>query len=337
MPLLDAEALHALLAAGERGGIFFFFGEEEYLKEEALAAVVAAHIDPATRDFNLDQVRGPAVDPETLASMIQTPPMMAAWRVVVIRDAQALASATRSRASIEQVLGQPLDGLVLVLVAQIPDGSQARFYARLKKQATAVNFPALGAGDLPGWLIARAADSGVDLDAAAARAMAAAVGTDLGVLVQELAKLVEFVGERRRVRKADVAQLVQHIPTQNRWDWFDMVGQRRFQEAREALPVLLRSGESGVGLVIGMGTHLLRIALAAADGDAALAEALPPRQRWLAKRIGAQARRWTPVEAQTALDDLLRADRLMKSTSLDEVQILEDTLLRLQVRAAAPR
>ena len=332
MALTSPDRLMKALAGGQRGGIFFLFGDEEFLKEEAAAAITAAHLDPATRDFNYDQLRGD-VEPETLGSITNTPPMMAEWRVVVVREAQALATNARARAAVEALLDRPVPGLALLLIATLPDKSKAQFYERLKRDATAVEFPPLATGDLPGYLIERAGERGIDLDTAAARALAA-TGSDLGVLVQEIAKLADYVGERKRVTRDDVAAIVGSVPRQNRWDWFDMVGDGRFADARAALPVLLDANETGVGLVIGLGTHFLRLALGAAGGERALGAALPPHQRWLASRIAKQARRWSADAAQDAIDDLLRADRLLKSSSLDERQILEELLLRLEQRAS---
>ena len=77
MALGSPDRLMKALAGGKLGGVFFLFGEEEYLKEEATNAITAAHLDPATRDFNYDQLRGGDVEPETLASVVNTPPMMA--------------------------------------------------------------------------------------------------------------------------------------------------------------------------------------------------------------------------------------------------------------------
>jgi hypothetical protein len=123
VPLLRPAALERALSRGELGGAFFLFGSEPYLCEEAAAAIVAAHLDPATRDFNLDQLRGSEARPEDLASVLQTPPMMARWRVVVLREVQALATAPRLRATIEEVVERPPSGLALVLIAQIPESA----------------------------------------------------------------------------------------------------------------------------------------------------------------------------------------------------------------------
>jgi DNA polymerase III subunit delta len=174
----------------------------------------------------------------------------------------------------------------------------------------------------------------MELDTSAARALAA-TGSDLGVLVQELAKLIDYVGDRTSITRDDVTAVVGSVPRQNRWEWFDLVADARFRDARTGVPILLESGESGVGLVIGLGTQFLRLGIAAAGGEKALGAALPPHQRWLAGRIAKQARRWDIAGVEDALDDLLRADRLLKSSSLNERQIIEELLLRIEQRSTA--
>jgi DNA polymerase-3 subunit delta len=335
MALTSAEAVTRALAAGKRGGVFFLFGEEEYLKEELATSLINAHLDAATRDFNYDQVRGGDVSAESLASLIATPPMMAEWRVIVVRDAQALATSSRTRAVVENVLERTPGGLALILVATLPDKAKAQIYERLKKQAVAVAFPLLNAADVPGWLMTRAEADGFQLQAKAAQALASAIGAELGVLLKELQKLYEFTADRKVIKLADVQQVVGSIPRQNRWEWFDMLGEQRFQEARSAMHVLLDSGESGVGLIIGMGSHFLRLGILAAGGEKALEAALPAHQRWLANRLGRQARRWKSEHLDQALDDLLRADRLLKSSNLGDAAVLDEFILRLEARQHA--
>lgn len=329
MPDVSAGQVLGALAKGKRGGVFFLHGEEEYLKEEAARAIIDAHLDRAARDFNLDPFRGTSLDPEAFASACATPPMMADWRVVVVRDAHAIAATAKLRTVVESVVERSIPGLALVIVAHLPEKGRARFWEQLRRNATSIAFAPLSQADLPGWLIARAQELGFQLDTAAARALAAAIGSELGTLTRELDKLRDFVGDRRRVTRDDINAVVGAIPHIIRWDWFDQVGERRFDEARRALPTLL-SGESGVGLIIGLGTHLIRIGIAVAGGSNAVAEVLPPYQRWLAKRIASQARAWSGPAIDQAIDDLLRADRLLKSAPLDEHQVLEEMLLRLR-------
>lgn len=335
MSTVSAEALYRWLERGGRGGTFLIQGAEDYLKEEAVQALIRHHLDPATRDFNLDQLRGQGLDPETLASIAQTPPMMSEWRVVVVRDSQQLASNARLRSVMESLTEREIPGLALVLATSTDDISRAKFQKTLERRAQTVTFAATSAADVPGWLMDRAGEAGVKLEPAAARALASASGGGLGVLVQELAKLIEFVGDRRRIETADVTALVDAVPRQNRWDWFDLVADTKFTEARAGLPVLLDGSETGVGLLIGLGTHFLRLGVAIAGGDRALESALPKHQRWLASRLKRQARKWSRPVLDGALADLLRADRLLKSASLRDRHVLDELLLRLQSAQAA--
>lgn len=335
MPPTTPDKLLKALASGRRpSGIFFLHGDEEYLKDEVASAIIAAYLDPATKDFNFDLLRGPDVEAETLASIANTPPMMAEHRVILVREAHALGTNAKLRAAVESLLERTPPELALILVATLPEKSKAQFWERLKREAHSAEFPALSQADLPGWLMERAAQRGLELDAGGARALAA-TGSDIGVLVQELDKLANFIGERRQITRDDVVEIVGSVPKQNRWDWIDIVADAKFREARAGLSILLDNGESGVGLVIALGTQFLRLSLAASGGEKALGSLLPPNQRWLAGKVARQARRWNAAALDAVLDDLLRADRLLKSGGLDERQLMEELLLRIEQRSTA--
>lgn len=319
-----------------RGGVFYLHGDDEFRKEEAVRALIEAHLDPVTRDFNLDPLRGTEVDTETLASVLGTPPMMAEWRVVVVREVEGLSQSARSRDALLEVVCKPPPGLALVLSCTVPAGSKARFYKDLARTARSVEFPAVTPNDVPGWLMSRARDHfGVEMEPDAAQRLGGAVGTDLGILAKELEKLADYVGERRRIGVADVEAAGTRIPAQDRWRWFDLVAGGELEEALDTLGTLLGQGESGVGLVIGLTTHFLRLGIVAERGPPALEAVLPVNQKWLAKKLVAQARRWRPAEIDAALAGLLRVDRLLKASPLSEQHLLEEWLLTLLARKMA--
>lgn len=318
------------------GGAFFLHGEDEFRKEETVRSLIDAHLDPATKDFNLDPLRGTEVDAETLASVLATPPMMAEWRVVVLREVEGLASSKTTRDVLLEVVTDPPPGLALLMSCTVPSGSKAKFYTELAKRARSLELKAVSDADVPGWLMGRARDAyGVEIDLDAARALGAAIGANLGVLAQELDKLTGFVGDRRRITLADVEAAGTKLPAQDRWRWFDLVGDRRLDEARRTLGVLFAQGETGVGLVIGLTTHFLRLGVAVGRGPRGLEAVLPPYQRWIAKRIVAQARRWTLPEIDRALIGLLEVDRLLKASAHSDEHFLESWLLGLMVHSEA--
>ncbi|CAN5750433.1 DNA polymerase III subunit delta [soil metagenome] len=315
------------------GGVFFLSGDEPYLREEAVRQIVEAHLEPATRDFNLDQLRGVEASADALASLFATPPMMANWRLVVVRDAQGLTP--KARTVVEAAAATPPAGMVLILSAAIPAGSQAAFYRTLERNSSAVHFPALGPLDAPPWATERAGTlHGVELELDAARALVAAVGTDLGTLAAEVDKLAGGSRDSGRITLADVTSLVGVIPRVNRWAWVELVGDRRLEQAMRQLPTLMGAGESGVALIIAIGAQLLRVALAASGGESALDRALPRKQPMMVRKLIAQARRWTLAELDAALAELLRTDRLLKTGPPSEAQAMEELLLRLRAIGA---
>jgi DNA polymerase-3 subunit delta len=329
-PLAEFPAL-----AKARGGAFYLHGDDEFRKEEVVRALVDAHLDPATRDFNLDPLRGTEVDAETLASVLDTPPMMAEWRVVVVREVEGLAGSPRARDVLLAAAAKPAPGVALILSCTVPAGSKAKFYKDLEKRARSVEFPPITAGDVPGWLMERSRRLGREMDPEAAQALGAAVGTNLGVLSRELEKLADYVGDRARIAVEDVEAAGTRIPEQDRWRWFDLVGEGRLEEALATVGVLLGQGETGVGLVAGLTTHLLRLGVLVEDGPGALEAVLPQHQRWLASRLASQAGKWRPAEIDAALAGLLRADRLLKASPLPEEHFLEEWLLTLLARRVA--
>jgi DNA polymerase III delta subunit len=326
------------LLGKELGGVFFLYGHDQFRKEEEAKALVAAHLDPGTRDFNFDPLRGTEVSVEDLASILATPPMMAEWRVVRLREVQALAGNSRAREVLLDVVANPPPGLALVLSASIPKGSSAKFYRELKKLARSAEFPEVGPNDVPGWIIEWAQTRhGREVTPDAARALAAGVGTDLGVLAQEVRKLTDLVEGTEPVDLAAVEAAGTRIPIEDPWRWMDRVGNREFDDALNGLRVLFTQGESGVRLTMGLATHLIRLALVRTGGAGALQSTLPNHQKWLASRLQNQARRWTLKELDSAILGLRRVDRLLKSSTLSDDRVLEEWILGLVTREEMAR
>ncbi|MYH51005.1 MAG: DNA polymerase III subunit delta [Gammaproteobacteria bacterium] len=319
---------------GHGGGVFYLHGEDDFRKREAARAIAEAHLDPATRDFNFDVMTGSELDVRDFASVLATPPMMAEWRVVLVHGAEALAPLPAARKLVLDMAASPPEGLALILTATQPKRSRARFYRDVVRAARSLEFRPVRANDLPGFLVSWCRDRhGAEMNEDAARALAAAVGSDMGVLAQEIAKLVAMTPGGRPITVETVEEGGIRIPRLDPWRWFDLVGGRDFSAATAALGELFMRGESGVYLVMGLTTHFLRIGLVLDGGLSGLEAALPPHQRWLARRIQGQSRGWNRESLDAALLGLRRVDRLMKASALPHHHLLEEWLLAQRTSA----
>lgn len=328
--------------------VYYLTGDEDVLKDEFVSALVEATVDPSTRDFNLDVRSAGDLDGEALNALIETPPMLAERRVVVVRGLEQW----RKNAKVWEVLRRYLEHPASTTVCVLVHGAGERPDAGIAKAAYHVVLDTLAPSALPGWLARRAEHVGVKLEPEAAEHLIASVGSDLGLLSVELEKLA--AASEGPVTASDVAALVGVRRGETVHDWIDAAIGRDIPRAIALLDgVLAQPGVSGVRLVMGLGTALvgMRHARAVLDGGAppararaavfaAIRKARPPQLRdWKAEAAAwsAAAERWTASEMDGAIAAAYDADRALKSTTVsDEGGILRSMLLQFApARAAA--
>src|SRR5919107_3730516 len=130
MPAHSMDALFRSLGKGEVAPVYYLHGLEDVLKDEAVRAILDRALDPAMRDFNLDQRSASQLDPEDIHALCNTLPMMAERRVVVLRDLEAWRRKAKARAAFLRYLEHPSPDTVVVLVQGSGDESEDRDVTR---------------------------------------------------------------------------------------------------------------------------------------------------------------------------------------------------------------
>src|SRR6059058_3369826 len=126
---------------------------------EAVRALVERAVDAAARDFNFDQRAATDLDPEAFNALVNTPPMLTATRVVVLRGMEQLRKTAKVRQELLHYLDVPNPTTVLVLVhggAEPPD-------PELVRRATVVHVAALPPDRVERWMRHRAKQLGLAL------------------------------------------------------------------------------------------------------------------------------------------------------------------------------
>src|SRR5258705_666157 len=192
---MAALTLDALLRSLKKGApvpepVYLLHGDEDVLKDEAIRALVDSAVG-SSRDFNLDVRFAPDLTPESFHALVNTPPMMAERRAVVIRGVERVGKRkTKLRDEVVRYLASPNPTTVLVLV--VAAGEEAD--ADLVRASAAVAVDALAAERVPRWLQHRATTLGVTLAPDATELLLKAVGNDLSTLSRELEKLASLAG-----------------------------------------------------------------------------------------------------------------------------------------------
>jgi DNA polymerase-3 subunit delta len=342
MPAQKLDAVSRAIQRGEFAPVYYLHGSEDLLKEEVARAVVDRALDPALRDFNLDQASATSLDPEAVYTLCNTPPMMADRRVVVIRDVEAWKRRPKARNTLLACLERPPSDSVLLL---LQGGSEETEDRELAARSTSVACDTLPAHQAVRWVTRRAAASGVAFAPGAAEHLVRVVGTGLRALCAEVEKL----GAARAgapVTEADVAAYVGVQSGETAFDWRDAVFDRDTARAARLLrPVFQRSEITGVRLVTLLGTTLLGVGAVrgvydrnprARLSDAAFQVLKQSRPFGLlpwgeeARRWGRWAPEWPGERIRRGVRVLIDADTALKNTTLsDEQGIVLDAMFRL--------
>src|SRR3989475_3326126 len=103
MGALTFDALLRSLKQGAPDPVYYLHGEEDVLKDEAVRVLLERAVDPAARDFNVDQRTAADLDPEAFNALVNTPPILAATRAVVLRGMEQDRKSTRLNSSHSQI------------------------------------------------------------------------------------------------------------------------------------------------------------------------------------------------------------------------------------------
>jgi DNA polymerase-3 subunit delta len=345
MPKGAPRALDALLERESPDAVYLILGDSALLKDEAVRAIIDRFADAATRDFNLDLLNGADCDAGRLGSAVDSLPMMATRRVVVLRDFGALKK--DARAALDRYLARPSPEVLLVLVS----AAGWKPEAAITGHATSIDLVTPAGDALIDWITARAASLGATVDTEAAELLVRATGDDLSLIDGELRKLRDFSGNSP-INADAVSAIVGVAKGATADDILDRVCARDGAGAAAIVAAALSQPKaSGVGLVLALTTHLVLIGHVLAmrerrAGPGQISKELyaimgETRSAVVGRLWGAAvtavirgADRWDRPGVERALTLLRDADSVLKDTNLSgEERIIETLVLTM----CAPR
>jgi len=340
-------ALKSALEQQRFDRVYLFHGDDDYLKDEKVRALIDRATDPGTRDFNLEVRRAAETDAGALGLALDSLPMMAERRVVVVRDVNTFKK--DARAVLAKYLARPAADTVLVLVT----ASGAKPDAALIEAATAIEFRPLTEADLVKWVAHHASTLGLKIDERAAELLCSATGNDLALLSSEIEKLRSYTNGAP-VDEAAIGAIVGVRQGETLGDLLDLVAQRNSVNAIALLErVLAQPKTSGVSIVMALTTQTLAIGWLLAARERGLAQhrfeselfgLLKENPSSMVGRPWGEAvkawvhavRHWDRDAVDRAISLLLAADLALKDTRISSEEQLLTSLL-LSMTAGAPR
>lgn len=319
----------AALAREELYPLYFLYGDETFLIDEALAGLEKLALDEGLRDFNFNAFYGDDADGPRIRDAVETLPMMAPQRMVVVKEAQDLSESDWE--ALAPLFDAPIDSCVLVFVANKVD-KRKKYIKRALETGVVVEFKRPFDNQIPEWITRIARKHGVKLGRDASALLHQLVGSNLTDLNMEMRKLVAFLGERKQAEPEDILNIVSRARLESVFDLTDAIGANARARALVCLANLLDHGQNEVGILALVSRHVRILKLVneglreGLSGQRLSARAGVPQ--FFLKQYVDQSRNWNPQKIERTFLALLDTDRALKSSPVASHIWLENFIVQ---------
>jgi DNA polymerase-3 subunit delta len=246
------------------------FGDDGFLKAEVLSTFRRQVLAGGDAEFSLTTFAGREVQLRDVRDALSSLSLFGdGQRMVVIEEADPFV--TEYRADLEDYVASPARGVLVLDVKTWP--SNTRLAKAVAASGLAIDCASPNERQIKSWLVARAKNvHGVKLESAAADALVELVPPELGILVQEVAKLALIASDSGTIDVKLVQENVGGWRARAAWDMIDAAADGRAADALSQLDRLIASGEKPHGLLPQMMSTLRKFATAVELFDAAEAD-----------------------------------------------------------------
>jgi DNA polymerase-3 subunit delta len=323
------QRLNDSIKRGEVYPLYYLYGDETFLIDESLASVMETALGEGLRDFNLNVFYGADADASLIRDAIETLPMMAQVRVVVVKDAQELTE--KEWEQLMPVIDEPVSSTALICVATKID-KRKKHIKRFIERGVAVEYKRPYDNQIPDWIVTIAKKHGLKLSSDAVDLVHQLVGSNLQDINGELQKLSQYLGSKKQASVDDVLKVVSRVKIDSVFDLTDAIGHNDRARALYCLASLLDSGQNEVGVLSLISRHV-RILKLVSDGmkDGLSGQRLSSRagvSPYFLKSYVEQARHWSETKIDHTFRALLDTDRALKSSPVASHIWLENFIVR---------
>lgn len=317
-------------------GLYLIYGEEDYLKKVWLERIISKNVESGFEEFNLHRFEAKYTTPGQIYDAVEAMPMMSASTCVVVEDFEPSSLEDDELALIEEMIAD-VPGTCALVFYQATNTCTGEKWKKLKadfeKYGTVAEFAKKDRNDIAKLVEKGASQRGTPFASGVAYYLIDCVGMDLNTVLNETEKLCAYAQDRT-VTKADVDAVCPKTVEAKAFDIIKIMHSGRFDRAMTELDNVLAQKESPImilGAFAAAYIDMYRARAAVVSGlKAQDAAKLFPSVKAFRFEQGARNSKGMSTEAlYECLEVLAQADTMMKSTSVPQELILEQTLAKL--------
>ena len=327
----NAELKQLKEAGPER--LYLLWGEEEYLRDSFLKSMQEFCFPDGDDDFQHRIFKGEQPNASELRSAIDTMPFFSDRVLIEMRELDY----NKSQDELEEVLSDIPDYCTVVFLlsnGEEPNG-KSRLIKFLRKNGKEIQFTVQDQNMLMRWIARRFAFFGKGLEIEAGQRLIYLSGDRMKALIPEIEKIAAYA-KGEKVTAADVNAVANRIAESDIFDLTDAIADRRFNTVAGILADLMEQRDSSVSAVLSLlSMQFRRLFLAKQAGDIRqLMELTGIKYDFMARKLVNSARNYELSHLRHAIELCAEADYRLKSESIDEKQLLKETVMRIALEAA---
>ena len=353
MAEINYSAVRGHIASGKPSPVYLICGDDSYLRRSSLALLKEKYMPDVLPEFNYTEFDGSDCTVDEIAAAVETLPMMAERRMVVVKDMDAASISAEQYRKLESFLGSVGSNESCVLIffnisvkASAKSGDrQGAMRGLIKKAGTVINCKTPSPAEITDILLSEASKTGAQISRSDASYMVERCGSDITNLLSELVKLHALCGPQGRITRAQIDanttqsvdvkayMLASNVISGKRGDAYRIM-EELFEGRTEPVAVL--------AIMSGAFIDLYRAKLADSGGKNAdkMAELFGDEYKGKEKRLSfsfRDSRRYSVALLRKWCTMLCRTDAALKSSRVDGRILMEKLLAEMFAAAEAAK
>lgn len=323
------QTLAAQIQSGELSRFHLIYGEESYMirfYKNKLKSMLSAEGD----DMNASFFEGNRIHIPEILSLGNTLPFFADKRLILMENSELFTSSNE----LSEQLGDFPDTTYVVFIEKKVD-KRNRLYKWLQKNGCVTECAFQQEKDLIPWAARYLKNEGKVISRQTMEYLIAKVGFQMDYIVNELDKLIGYVGEREEIRKEDVDTMSSGQVVEKIFDMIDCAIAGEKERVFRLYGDLLALKEPPLVILHLLGRHInIMIQVKEAgkslsDRDLAAQAGIP---YFTVKKYKSQAKHFTKQELFQLLEERVEYEERFKTGQIEEKMVAEMYLLRLLIR-----
>jgi DNA polymerase-3 subunit delta len=311
---------------GKVAPVYLLYGPQSFMIEAILSGLRDAVEADKHGTFAWETFHGDEDNGSKIAAAAREIPMLVPRRLIVVRNAQALAGRDEDVDALVAYLEKPSPTTILALSAPVFD-ARTRLARKVAEVGVLLRAEKVQPRDLHPFVRLHGRALGVDISGDAAAALVDACGDDLSALHDGISKLALCVEQGRVASVEDVQAVVAPSRQHAVFELLDAIGGRDTPRAFELVARLTDQGEEPLKVLALLARQVRQLTdIKVGREDSPRLAGLHPFVR---RKLEDQAARFALRDLVRAVEGLHRADLALKGSKREGERVLEGLVLEI--------